>query len=349
MAKNKLSLLNRIFFLLNNVFAIALVISFFIPNLTPEKYGAFALLGLLTPVLIIINFIFIIYWTFIGFKKQLILSFVVLLLSYLFIPSIYKFYNNSSSDNQNSLRIMTYNVRKFNKYKWLKIEKIDSIIGDFVTKENPDIVVMQEYQNLKSFTLEYPYYSNPLKNLYSDPVENKKHRINQIIFSKYPIINEGLVRHTKLLVSTMYVDIVKNTDTLRIYNFHLESLGVIPGEDYFGHKDSEKLFKRLSSAFKQQQQQIDTLNTHIKLCKYKVIVAGDMNNTAYSWAYKNIKNDLQDSFLEAGKGFGKTYEFKKFPLRIDYIFVDKNIKITNHKNFKQKYSDHYPISATLEL
>ena len=62
-----------------------------------------------------------------------------------------------------------------------------------------------------------------------------------------------------------------------------------------------------------------------------------------------MKNDLQDSFLEAGNGFGKTYEFKNFPLRIDYIFADKDMKIINHKNYKEKFSDHYPVSATIEL
>ncbi len=350
MAKNKLSLINKLFFLLNNIFAIALVISFFIPNLSPQKYGIISLLSLVTPVLVILNFIFVLYWTLAGFKKQLILSFFVLLLSLIFIPSVYKFYpNNTITSTENSLSIMSYNVRKFNKYKWLKIENIDSKISEFITKENPDILALQEYQNLKSFKLEYPYHSNPLENLYRDPVENKKYRLNLVIYSKYPIINDGLIRYTKFHASTIYADIVKKKDTVRIYNFHLASLGVIPDEDYFGHKDSEKLIKRLRSSFKTQQQQIDTLNHHIKNCNYKVILVGDLNNTAYSWAYKSIKNDLQDSFLKVGKGFGKTYEFKKFPLRIDYIFADKSMKFISHKNLKEKFSDHYPISATLEL
>ena len=74
-----------------------------------------------------------------------------------------------------------------------------------------------------------------------------------------------------------------------------------------------------------------------------------MNNTAYSWAYKHVKGDFKDTFLEAGKGFGKTYEFKKFPLRIDYILVDKRLKILNHNNLTQRFSDHFPVMATVEL
>ena len=349
MAKNKLSFINKLFFIINNVFATALVIALFIPTLAPEKFGVVSLLSLLTPILIIINFIFIIYWILIGFKKQLILSFLVLLVSFLFIPSIYKFHAKNTVTTKNTLTVMTYNVRKFNKYKWLKVQHIDSLIGAFITKENPDIVTLQEYTTFKNFKLNYPYYSNPLLNLYKNPIENKKYRTNMAIFSKYPIINEGLIWYKNYKTNTMFIDIVKNRDTLRIYNFHLESLGVIPGKEYFGHKDSEKLVKRLGSSFKIQQRQIDTLNAHIKTCNYKIILAGDMNNTAYSWAYRNSKNDFKDSFLEVGKGFGKTYEFKKIPLRIDYIFADTTMQFIQHKNYTKKYSDHYPVSATILL
>ena len=147
----------------------------------------------------------------------------------------------------------------------------------------------------------------------------------------------------------MFVDVVINKDTIRIYNFHLASLGVIPNQEYFGHDDSEKLIKGLSGSLKIQQIQINSLRQHVKNCNYKIIFNGDMNNTAYSWVYKNLKNDLQDSFLETGNGFGKTYNFKGFPLRIDFIFADNDINIISHKNFKDKYSDHYPIMATVSF
>lgn len=349
MAKNKLSLINKLLFLLNNIVAIALIISFFIPNLSPEKYGVLALLSLLTPLLIILNVIFIIYWIFVGFKKQLFLSLFVIILSLLFISPLYKFDSNNTKVSKNSISIMTYNVRKFNIYKWIKDENIHSKISEFIIEENPDIVVLQEYGNVKNFKLKYPYYSNPLIDNYRDTVMNNKFRTKLAIFSKYRIISEGILKDKKHQVSITYADIIKNRDTIRVYNFHLASLGIIPNKEYLGHDNSEKLIKRLRYSFKAQQKQINLLNNHIKNCKYKIIIAGDMNNTAYSWAYKNIKNDLQDSFLEAGNGFGKTYEFKKFPFRIDYIFSDKSMEFTNHKNYEKKYSDHYPISATIEI
>ena len=337
----KLSSINKFIFLINNVFAILLIISFFTPSLMPEKFGLIALLSLVTPAIIIINLVFVIFWIIVGFKKQVILSFFVLLLSLLFIPKLYKFNNEKYPVNKDHLRIMTYNVRKFNMFNWLKIKNIDSEIKELIINEDPDILMLQEFKSVDSFKLNYPYFYNHLS--------NKNVQSGLAIYSKYPVINKGTIGYNQSGKDAIYVDIVRENDTLRIYNFRLESTGVVPDEDFFGHKDSEKLIKRLRNSFKTHQKQVDTLNAHIKDCQYKFILAGDLNNTAYSWDYKNIKNELKDTFLEAGNGFGKTYEFKKIPLRIDFIFVDENIKVIDHKNLKQQFSDHYPIIATLDL
>ena len=337
----KLSSVNKFTFLINNVFAILLVISFFTPSLMPEKFGIIALLSLVTPALIIINLVFVLFWIIIGFKKQVILSFFVLLLSLFFIPKLYKFNAKEPSKNKNSLSIMTYNVRKFNMFNWLKIKNIDTEIKTLIINEDPDILMLQEFKNIDDFKLNYPYFYNH--------ITNKNVQSGLVIYSKYQVINKGAIGYNPSEKDAIYVDIVKENDTLRVYNFRLSSTGVVPDEDFFGHKDSEKLIKRLRKSFKTHQKQIDTLNAHIKDCKYKVILAGDLNNTAFSWDYKNIKNELKDTFLEAGKGFGKTYEFKKFPLRIDFIFVDESILVIDHKNLKKQFSDHYPIVATLDL
>lgn len=337
----KLSMLNKFIFLLNNVFAILLIISFFVPSLIPEKFGIIALLSLVTPALLMINLVFVIFWIIIGFKKQIFLSFFVLLLSLLFIPKLYKFNNEKVSINKDHLKFMTYNVRKFNIFDWLDIKNIESEIKELIINEDPDILTLQEFRSLENFNLDYPYFYNY--------ITNKNVQSGLAIYSKYPFINKGAIGYNRPAKDAIYVDIVKKNDTLRIYNFRLESTGVVPDKDFFGHKDSEKLIKRLRNSFKNHQKQIDTLNAHIQNSKYKVILAGDLNNTAYSWDYKNIKNKLQDTYLKVGKGFGKTYEFKRFPLRIDYIFVDENIRVIDHKNLKQQFSDHYPIVTTLEL
>ena len=75
-----------------------------------------------------------------------------------------------------------------------------------------------------------------------------------------------------------------------------------------------------------------------------------MNNSAFSYVYRNVKGNLNDSFEEAGKGFGETYNFKYYPSRIDYILTDKSLQVKSFTNYsKFKNSDHYPIIARLSF
>jgi endonuclease/exonuclease/phosphatase family metal-dependent hydrolase len=80
-----------------------------------------------------------------------------------------------------------------------------------------------------------------------------------------------------------------------------------------------------------------------------MIVCGDFNNTAYSYVYKEIKGDLQDAFVEAGNGFGRTFNFKFFPIRIDFILADQSFDINAFKTFDVELSDQYPIMANVKL
>jgi len=65
--------------------------------------------------------------------------------------------------------------------------------------------------------------------------------------------------------------------------------------------------------------------------------------------YGRIKGNFKDAFEEAGTGFGTTYDFRWFPLRIDFILVDNTFEVEEFKTFNNKYSDHYPVKATLNL
>ena len=342
-----LSAVNKVIFFINNVFALLLMLNCFASHIKPSTFAVATIFTLATPILILINIVFIIYWIFSGLKKQFILSLIALVISLVIFSSPYKFMSNSKS-SEDELSIMSYNVRKFNMYAWIDDINIDSKINSFISDEDPDIVLLQEFKETDNFNIKYPYYYNhETKTVYRNRVTTYPSGL--AILSKYPIINKGSVDYRQLFSSIIYADIVKNDDTIRIYTFHLQSLGVNPEKDYFGLNDTEKTYHGLSHSFRIQEVEINALNEHIKACKHKVILAGDMNNTAYSWAYKNLKNDFKDSFLEAGSGFGKTYSFKGFPLRIDFIFTDKKINILEHKNYKVRYSDHYPIMTKVSF
>jgi len=66
--------------------------------------------------------------------------------------------------------------------------------------------------------------------------------------------------------------------------------------------------------------------------------------------YRTIKGDMKDAFEEAGVGFGKSYNYKYYPARIDYIFVEDKIKVKQFKSFDTFFqSDHFPQVTRLSL
>ncbi|TYA88387.1 endonuclease/exonuclease/phosphatase family protein, partial [Seonamhaeicola marinus] len=115
------------------------------------------------------------------------------------------------------------------------------------------------------------------------------------------------------------------------------------------NEDSERLFNRVSSTFKMQQFQTELFLMHKKQCPYKMVICGDFNNTAFSYVYRKIKGNLQDTYDEAGTGFGRTHDFKFFPMRIDFIFADEAFNVNGFKAYNEHFSDHFPIMTKLAL
>lgn len=293
------------------------------------------------PVLILINIIFFFYWL-LRRKKQFLLSFLVLLLGYQHVFSFYKFSSKKEMKTVAALSLLSYNVRLFNAYEWIKDEGIAAKIGGFIKKKNPDILCLQEfYYEKESMFNQYPYKYIKYK--------TKNQKTGQAIFSKYPITARGSLEFPDTGNNAIYADIIKGKDTIRVYNLHLESFHIIPDTENISQENSGRLLKRMGISIAVQQKQATIFNIHQQKCKYKKIVCGDFNNTQYSNIYKKIKGTMKDSFEEAGSGFGKTFDFKYFPMRIDFILVDKKVKVMSHENFKEKYSDHFPIATTLHL
>lgn len=75
-----------------------------------------------------------------------------------------------------------------------------------------------------------------------------------------------------------------------------------------------------------------------------------MNNSAFSYVYRNIKGTMIDAFESAGSGFGASYNFKYYPARIDYVFVEEGVEVKEFKTDNSvELSDHYPVYTRLNL
>ncbi|WP_299061116.1 endonuclease/exonuclease/phosphatase family protein [uncultured Polaribacter sp.] len=329
----KLSLIDKLLYLINSVLATLLLLSYLLHFISPSTIPAFAVLSLFVPVLIIINLVFAIYWL-IKLKKQLLLSIFVLVIGWFFLPPFYKLSGNNSSFN-NDLKVMSYNVKSFDLFNNQSLQETGS---EFITSKDTDVLVLQEYYKSEKVKFQHPY--KYIKG------RHKKSKFGMAIFSKYKIINAGSLDLKSKGNNIIYADILKEKDTIRIYNIHLESLRLKTDEENFGQQNSEKLLERVRNSFKIQATQTEQFLNHEKKWKGKKIICGDFNNTSYSWVYNQIAKNKKDAHIETGKGFGKTFDYW-FPMRIDFILTDENAIINKFSSFSEKYSDHFPIQAKI--
>jgi len=332
----KRSPINGLLFFINSLAATLLLFSYALPFVSPKSIPVFAVLSLLVPVLLVINIGFFIFWL-IKLKKQLLLTVFVLTIGWFSITPFYKLSKKNTSLNTD-LKVMSYNVRMFNHWKWLQKEGVENEISNFISENDPDVLLIQENMSVKKHELDFPY--KYIQKKYQNG------RFGMAIYSKLPIIKKGYLKLENTSNSIIFADIIRQKDTIRVYNLHLQSLSISPDKENFGKENSEKLFKTLKESFKKQAEQTTLFLAHEKDWKGKKIVCGDFNNTAYSWVYNQISKNKKDAFIEAGQGFGKTFKYP-FPLRIDFILTDNKAAINQFNTYAVEYSDHYPILARI--
>lgn len=339
-----LSWFNKIVFILNVLLLLCTLIGYILPYLAPKLFPLLAVFTLILPALLVLNFICALYWA-VQLKKQAVLSLTVFLIGYIFFPTFYKFSEKNLEKEENDFIVLSYNVRLFNLFKWIKNENVPENIKKFIEQQQPDVICFQEYSHSADYELSDYKFRHII-------THGNKIKTGQAIFSKYLIINEGEIVLPNSDNNVIYADIVKDKDTIRIYSLHLQSINISTKiQDGTIDEDKSKMIvERLSIGFKEQQLQSELILSHIDDFDGKKIVCGDMNNTAYSYTYRNIRGEMKDAFLEAGKGFGRTYNFNYYPARIDYILVDDVFEVKQFQTFTEfKNSDHFPIMARLKI
>ncbi|MFL9838600.1 endonuclease/exonuclease/phosphatase family protein [Flavobacterium sp. ST-75] len=334
-----LSWFNKLMYFINMVLTVLTFLAYVLPFLAPKLFPLLSVFTLILPLLLVLNFFFFMYWL-LQTKRQMLLSGLVLLLGITFVSKLYRFSSDKEEVTPDDFVVMSYNVRMFNLYEWIDDTLVPQKIDNFVKERKPDVVCLQEYNKrgddlFKQFEYRYIY--------------KEKGKSQHAFFSKFPILDTGSLTFPNTGNSVIYADVVKDKDTLRFYSMHLQSVKISPDiHEKIDEEKSKIIFRRLSGAFKEQQLQAEILQQHKKDCHYPMIICGDLNNSAFSYVYRSIRGDLKDSFEEAGSGFGKSYNYKYYPARIDYIFTDNRLHVKEFKTYDMFVnSDHYPIISRL--
>lgn len=179
--------------------------------------------------------------------------------------------------------------------------------------------------------------------------------IGAAIFSIYPIIHSGreVFGRSNGLV---WANIKVGNDTIRVINVHLHSMGIRVGrvlkqEELTGVKhETRGVLSALRSGFIARRDEVYQVIRHIRESQYPVIVTGDHNDTPYGVVYDRMRRTLPNSFEEAGRGFGFTYNRLPGFIRIDHQFHDPTLPVLDFETINYiRYSDHYPIVGTYQL
>ncbi|MGB6153450.1 MAG: endonuclease/exonuclease/phosphatase family protein, partial [Pricia sp.] len=300
-----LSIFNSIVYALNLIFVLLLLLACAVPYLSVTFLPFLSFLSLAVPVLVAINFLFFLGWA-IQKKRQFLPSLFALILGYFVLGTFVKFNFTKGEFLKEDLKIMSYNIRSFNEFGWSERKEVFNAIQDLVQEERPDVVCFQEVSiGMKKEFLDYPYHY--LKKL---PNGNKVHLG---IFSKYPIVASETLTFPNSVNNGSYADIAYKGDTIRLFNVHMQSLGITPGTGVLRSNSSERLYKKVVEAFEKQEEQAKMIQDQVNASPYKTLLCGDFNNTQFSKAYHLIKGDMQDSFIAAGSGYGRTLNFFNIP------------------------------------
>jgi len=248
--------------------------------------------------------------------------------------------SKKKEESKDSFHLMSYNVRLFNHYKWLKTDSIPENISNYIKINQPDILTLQEYHN--DYEKLFNQYPEKYFGLNSE-------NVGLAIFSKKKFLNKGALEDENGRLLAIYIDFIEKEDTLRIYNLHLKSYNLDILKLKADKKSLKEILNKTGNAYKIQNNEIDLFIKHLKTSPYQNLISVDLNNTPYTYVYKKINKNFKDSFVEKGGGFGSTYGFGLIPIRIDYLFVSPSINVDYFKIHDIYLSDHKPISVFLNI
>lgn len=365
--KRKLNWVNRLMLWLNYLLIVALLFSYCARFINPVTFWYFSFFGLGYPIILIVNIFFILYW-WVQLRVYGFISLFFVLIGFYSFLGYYQITIKQEQILKSDIKVMSYNCMLFDLYNWSNNDKSRSKIFQMLHDEKLDILCLQEFytsekpegfDNKDTLTKFLP--STFIHCEYTTTLRQKDHW-GIATLTKYPIVRKGkLIFNTRTNNICIFTDVIIDSDTIRIYNMHLQSIQ-FKKEDYkfvdavFSSKETEEevqhsknILKRLKLGFLKRAFQADLVAQHINLCKYKVIVCGDFNDTPSSYAYATIRGNMKDAFIEKGFGFEKTYNGKMPAFRIDYIMHSSEIKTISYKRLKESITDHFPVTAQLRI
>ncbi|MDR2813454.1 MAG: endonuclease/exonuclease/phosphatase family protein [Prevotellaceae bacterium] len=355
-----------ILLLLTALSAAGLALSYLSVYVSPERVWFLSFFGLLFAPLLLLNLAFLLLWVVLR-KWPLLLPLAAVLLNLGFARTLAHLpLGKKSAPTEANLKLLSYNVNLFGLKRTYRDSSTYAQIADFINHEKFDVTCMQEFyvhakvQSEQQFARKVP--GLPYRSVYYSRTRSNS-RLGLATFSKFPIVNQGSIAFSSTTNAAIFTDIALNaTDTVRIYNVHLQSVrfgdkerDLLQSESFWHDSRNEhsrvlrSASGKLRSAFRIRAQQVDTISKHIRRSPYRVVVCGDFNDTPVSYSYHTMRGNLCDGFMEAGRGLMSTFVSIVPSLRIDYILYSDHFRSNICYCPNLSFSDHYPLVCRLAV
>lgn len=268
----------------------------------------------------------------------------------------------------------TFSTRRFSIVSF-NISAMQTLYGEFLAGQRPnikarqtrdwmlqtegDILCFQEFLSLSGhaeFDLIQQLKAMGYNVHFSGDSSSGDHSVGLLIASRFPIVHAGDIpmRQSPFQFNRLcYADVLIGSDTLRVINFHLASMALKPhnplqsSDVTTASEQAAIILRRLRKGAVVRASQSEDLVTFVRRSPYEVICAGDLNDIPYTYTYDNLRRVLRNSFEDAGRGLGFTYNGALLRvLRIDNQFYSTGITALSFETFRHvTSSDHFPVEG----
>ena len=339
-------LTNRVLLLLA---ALLLVLSYLSMVINPAKLWLMSIAGLMFVPFLLLN-VFLLFWAFVRRSKAFVIPLMAIIPALFFMGRYVHFTGDDEPPvvlPEKVLKVMTWNVGRFE-------HPADSVFA-YIREQKPDIVCLQEFKikdarrvkqylksNMPGYSSEYYIFTG------------KNSSAGNLTLSRLPVRNRGVVKFEGGTNLAIFSDYEYAGKVFRVYNCHFESYnisfsGIVRGLVRSDKEVFTETGDKMKRSISRRPKQVDKVFEDIESCPVESFVCGDFNDNPMSYTYSRMMRDRQDTFVEAGDGFGATYSRLWPMLRIDYVLCPKSCTVVSHETPKVKLSDHYPVITEIAL
>ena len=267
--------------------------------------------------------------------------------------------NLTSPPPKQAWKVMTYNTMNFGSWK-MDDNNRDFQLVRYIASQSPDIACLQE-----TF-----YATEDHRKCVESSMKRYGYHMEQVkvgtgalsVISRFPIARTQMICHSAGNGAAAFFVVPHRGDTVVVVCAHLESMHLSGGERAKYHdlvKNPENaddvhgklaIVRKIATGGTERALQADTLARFVdSLAGKPIILMGDFNDTAISYAHHKICTRLTDAYRATGNGIGRSFNRDAIYVRIDHAFCSQDFKPFAFKvDNTVPFSDHYPMIGYLK-